>query len=326
MQHMISRSKRSLLGLAALTALGLAHAQDGAWPQHSVKVVVPYSAGGSSDALGRAVAEGLSEMFKQPFVVQNVGGAGGVIGSQQVARATPDGYTLVVSGVGSHVIAPGLNPKAFDPIKDFTHIAMLGGPPIALAVNDKVPVKNVKEFVDYARKTPNGVSWGSPGLGTHGYLIGKAFEDLSKTPMVQVAYKGAAPAMVDLLSGAIPASFTTLSTASGHIRAGTVRALAVSAPQRLKQFPNVPTFKELGYPKLTGVTWFALAGPAGMPADVTKKLNEAVRKVMQSPKTQALLEKLGMETFDMDVAQFNTFVQDEIQTWTPMVKAIKKTK
>ena len=319
-----SSTKRAVLCLLALAGTGVSQAQDSGWPQRAVKVVVPYSAGGSSDALGRMVAEGLNEIFKQPFVIQNVGGAGGVIGSQQVARATPDGYTLVVSGVGSHVIAPALNPKVFDPIKDFTHVAMLGGPPIALAVNQNVAVSNVKEFIELARKTPGGLSWGSPGLGTHGYLIGKAFENLTKTPMVQVAYKGASPAMVDLLSGAIPASFTTLSTASGHIMAGKVKALAVSSPSRLRQFPDVPTFKELGYPTLTGVTWFALSGPAGMPADVTKKLNEAVRKVMQSPKAQSMLEKLGMETFDMDVAQFNTYVKDEIKQWTPLVQSIKK--
>lgn len=324
MSRSFSDSKRMILSMILLLSVGATHAQGSAWPQQSVKVVVPYAAGGSSDALGRLVAQGLNEIFQQPFVVHNVGGAGGVIGSQQVARATPDGYTLVVSGVGSHVIAPALNPKAFDPVKDFTHVAMLGGPPIALAVNDKVPVKNVKEFIALARNTPNGLSWGSPGLGTHGYLIGKAFEDLSKTPMVQVAYKGAAPAMLDLLSGTIPASFTTLSTASGHITAGKVRALAVSSPERLKQFPDVPTFKELGFPALTGVTWFALAGPAGMPPDVTKKLNEAVRKIMATPKAQAMLEKLGMETFDMDVTQFNSYVAEEIASWSPIVKAIKK--
>lgn len=303
---------------------GVAYAQESAWPQQAVKVVVPYAAGGSSDSLGRLVAQGLNEIFKQPFVVQNVGGAGGVIGSKQVARAPADGYTLVVSGVGSHVIAPALTPDSFDPIKDFTHIAVLGGPPIALAVNNNVPVKNVKEFIELARKTPNGLSWGSPGVGTHGYLMGKAFEDLTKTPMVQVPYKGASPAMVDLLSGTIPASFTTLSTASGHILAGKVRALAVSSPQRLKQFPDVPTFKELGYATLTGVTWFSLSGPAGMPAEVTRKLNEAVRQIMKTPKAQAMLDKLGMETFDWDVAEFNAYVRDEIKQWAPMVKSIAK--
>ncbi len=311
----------SCLGLMVTPAL--LHAQDASWPQRAVKVVVPYAAGGSSDTLGRLAALGLAETFKQPFVIENKGGAGGVIGSQQVAKTAPDGYNLVVSGVGSHVIAPADNPKAFDPMKDFTHIAILGGPPIVLAVNADLPITDIKSFLEYAKRNPAGISWGSPGKGTHGYLIGESFEVLTKTPMVHVAYKGAAPAVADLVAGHIPASFTTLSTASTHIQSGRLRALAISASKRLPDFPNVPTFAELGYPKLTSVTWFSLSGPAGMSPTLVNRINVAVRKTMNSPHAQEQLAKTSMETFDWDVARVNQFFSDEINRWTPMVRNIK---
>jgi tripartite-type tricarboxylate transporter receptor subunit TctC len=240
-----------------------------------------------------------------------------------VAKTAPDGYNLVVSGVGSHVIAPAENPKAFDPMKDFTHIAILGGPPLVLAVNADLPIKDIKSFLDYAKRAPKGISWGSPGKGTHGYLIGESFELITKTNMQHVAYKGAAPAVADLVAGHIQASFTTLSTASAHIQSGRLRALGVTSSKRMPDFPNVPTFAELGYPKLTSLTWFALSGPAGMPPALVNRINLEVRKIMRSPHAQEQLAKSSMETFDWDVARFNQFFNEEITQWTPIVRNIK---
>ena len=311
----------ALLPSALLPAFS--HAQEAAWPQKPVRIVVPFAAGGSSDALGRLVANGLTEIFKQSFVIENRGGAGGVLGSQIVSKSAPDGYTLVISGVASHVIAPLENPKVFDPIKDFTHIAILGGPPIALAVNASVSATDVKSFIEMAKRTPQGISWGSPGQGTHGYLIGEAFEVLTKTPMQHIAYKGAAPAVADLVAGHIPASFTTLSTAATQVKSGKVRLLAASSAKRLPAFPDVPTFTELGYPTLTGVTWFSLSGPAGMPTELVARINAAVRKVMSSPQAQEQLIKTSMETYDFDGPRFTKFSLAEIKQWTPMVKQVK---
>jgi tripartite-type tricarboxylate transporter receptor subunit TctC len=294
----------SLLLLSSL-ATGNAFAQDVAWPQKPVKIVVPYAAGGSSDSLGRLIAVGLTESLKQPFVIENKGGAAGMIGSQQVAKSAPDGYNLVISGVASHVIAPTENPKNYDPLKDFTHIAMLGGPPIVLAVN------------------ANQVSWGSPGKGTHGYLIGEAFEVMSKTPMQHVAYKGGSPAVADTIAGHIPALFTTLSTASSQIQSGKLRALAITSSKRLPEFPNVPTFAELGYSQLVALTWFSLSGPAGMPSAVVDKLNKEVRKIMQSQAAKDMLAKQSMETFDWDSARFTQYVGEELKQWAPMIKTVK---
>ncbi len=310
----------SLLLLSSL-ATGNAFAQDVAWPQKPVKIVVPYAAGGSSDSLGRLIAVGLTESLKQPFVIENKGGAAGMIGSQQVAKSAPDGYNLVISGVASRVIAPTENPKNYDPLKDFTHIAMLGGPPIVLAVNAQLPIPDLKSFMAYAKA--NQVSWGSPGKGTHGYLIGEAFEVMSKTPMQHVAYKGGSPAVADTIAGHIPALFTTLSTASSQIQSGKLRALAITSSKRLPEFPNVPTFAELGYSQLVALTWFSLSGPAGMPSAVVDKLNKEVRKIMQSQAAKDMLAKQSMETFDWDSARFTQYVGEELKQWAPMIKTVK---
>jgi tripartite-type tricarboxylate transporter receptor subunit TctC len=319
--------RRKIIGALAGASLPMpmrwAFAQDAVWPTKPVKVIVPYSPGGSSDALGRLVTQGLSDAFKQNFVVENKGGAGGMLGSQQVSKMVPDGYTLLVSGVASHVIAPAESPKMYDPIKDFSHIAILGGPPIVLAVNADLPVTDVASFIAYSKKSSKGVSWGSPGKGTHGYLIGESFELLSKTPMEHIAYKGAAPAMVDLLAGHISASFTTLSTAAPHIQSGKLKALAVTSSKRLVEFPNVPTFAELGYPKLVALTWFSLSGPPGMSPTLVNKINQEVRRVMQSSHAKEVLNKAAMETFDWDSARFNQFIADEIKQWAPLIKAVQ---
>ena len=312
--------RKGLFVLAGLSA-SVVMAQEPNWPQRPVKIVVPYAAGGSSDSLGRLISVGLTESLKQPFVIENKGGAGGMIGSQQVSKSAPDGYNLVISGVASHVIGPSENPKTYDPIKDFTHIAMLGGPPIVLAINAQLPVTDLKSFLAYAKANP--VSWGSPGKGTHGYLIGEAFEVMAKTDMQHVAYKGGSPAVADTIAGHIPALFTTLSTASAQIQAGKLRALAITSSKRMPEFPNVPTFAELGYPKLVALTWFSLSGPPGMPAPLVDKLNKEVRKIMQSPAAKDMLAKSSMETFDWDSARFTQYVGEELKQWAPMIKTVK---
>lgn len=304
----------------ACSTAGLAHANANDWPTKPVKIIVPFAPGGSSDTLGRMIAKHLSETFKQSFVVENRGGAGGVVGSQQVARAEPDGYTLLVTGVASHVIAPLLSDVKFDPIKDFSHIAILGGPPIAAAVNTSLPVTNLKEFNDYASKQSGGLSFASPGAGTHGALIGDGYRDVTGLNLVHIPYKGASPAVADVAGNQVPAAFTTLTTAYGHVRSGKLRLLAISAAERLKSVPDVPTFKELGFPQLTGTTWFALGGPANMDPAIVEKINVAVRQAMKSPEGQRELETQMMETFDFDVPTFNSFIVKETELLRPLVE------
>ena len=296
------------------------------WPQRPVKIVVPYSAGGTADNLGRLTADYLSNSLKQPFIVDNKGGAGGTLGSLLVAKAAPDGYSLVVSGIGSHVIAPIILGSSMNPMKDFTHIALLGGPPSALVINADLPVKDLKGFMAYVNAAPKGLSWGSPGLGTHAQLIGEVFAVGNKLNMVHISYKGAGPAVMDLLGGQIQAGFMTLRSAASHIHSGKLRVLAITSTKRLKDYPHVPTFAELGYPKLTALTWFSLSGPAGLPKSIVTKLNLEVRNGLRS---QAIRDQLAIEyieTEDWDADTFTQFFKSEIELWSPMVRSVLQVK
>ena len=323
---MTSRRQTLAFMLACLTALALpAHAQVADWPQKPIRLIVPYAPGGSADTLGRLIAKHLGEAFKQTVVVENKAGAGGIIGSQLVAKAAPDGYTLVVSGIGSHVIAPVDQPVGFDPMKDYTHIAILAGPPLALVVNAELPVKDFAGLVSYIRSNPQGLSWGSPGQGTHAHLTGELFRTQARLNMVHISYKGAGPAVADLIANQIPAAFMTLSSANAHVQSGKLRLLAISSPKRLAEYPGVPTLAEAGYPGLTGITWFALSGPAGMAPALVEKINAEVRRGMQSPAVKAVLQAESMETLDLDAAAFTRYVASEIERWTPAVRSVEKT-
>lgn len=325
-QTRITLSRRHLLGAAAAAACWphMALAQPD-WPSRPIRLVVPYAPGGSSDTLGRLIARHLQEAFKQNVVVENKAGAGGVIGSKEVAKTAPDGYTLVVSGIGSHVIAPIDNPNSFDPLKEFTHIAMLGGPPLGVVVNAEQPIKDLKSFVAHVQASPGGLSWGSPGQGTHGHLTGELFRQANKLNMVHISYKGAGPAVTDLVGNQIPAAFMTLSSSNAHVDSGKLRLLAVSSPKRVARYPDTPTLAELGYPQLTGTTWFSISGPPGMPKDVVDKLNAEIRRGMQTPTLVKALANESMETMDLDAAAFTKYVASEIARWTPAVRSLGAT-
>jgi tripartite-type tricarboxylate transporter receptor subunit TctC len=308
-------------GLGGLVPLHLAAQPE--WPQKAIRLVVPFAPGGTSDTLGRAIGKHLADAFRQAVIVENRPGAGGLLGSQFVAKAPPDGYTLVISGIASHVIAPFSAPQHFDPLKDFTHIAMLAGPPLALVVNAVVPVSHLKGLVDYVAYKPNGLSWGSPGQGTHGHLVGELFRAATGLHMVHIAYKGAGPALSDLVANQISAGVMTLSSANAHVTSGKLRLLAVTSPRRLPEFPDAPTMAELGYPELTSITWFGLAGPAGLPPALTDRVNIEVRRGLQTPTLRALLAAESMETADYDPAAFTRFVASEIARWTPPMRSLK---
>ena len=318
----------SLLSVAAIaialtaTVLPLPALAETDYPSKPIKIIVPYAPGGSSDTLGRLIARHLQDAFKQTVVVENKGGAGGVIGSKDVAKAAPDGYTLVVSGIGSHVIAPVEQPNAFDPMKDFTHVAMLAGPPLGMVVNAEQPIKDVKGFIAFVQGNAGGLSWGSPGQGTHGHLTGELFRLANKLNMVHISYKGAGPALSDLLGNQIPAAFMTLSSSNAHVDTGKLRLLAVSSAKRVLRYPDTPTLAELGYPQLTGTTWFSISGPAGMPHEVVERLNAEIRRGLKTPALVKALANESMETIDLDAASFTKYVASEIARWTPAVRSL----
>jgi tripartite-type tricarboxylate transporter receptor subunit TctC len=301
-----------------LLACGSAWAQP--WPAKPVKVVVPFDAGGTADTLGRLMAQKLGEQMKTSFVVENRAGAGGALGSELVANAAPDGYTLVVSGVASHVIYPLVNPKApYDPMRDFTHIALFGGPPAVFAVNPDLPAKTLREFVELAKTKP--LAYGSPGVGTQGQLVAELFKKLAGIELQHVPYKGAARAVTDLVAGHIQSVSTTLSTAAGQIKGGRARALAISAATRLPDYPDVPTFAESGYPELVATVWFSLSGPANLPPEIASRLNSEVRRALELPDVRERMRHEGMTANRLDEKEFTAFVQEELRRWAPIVRA-----
>ncbi|MDB5880305.1 MAG: tripartite tricarboxylate transporter substrate binding protein [Ramlibacter sp.] len=310
--------------LLVLTAVPESATAQSSWPDRPIKLIVPFSPGGSTDTLGRLIGRHLSTAFGQPVVIDNRPGAGGMIGSQAVAKSPPDGYTLVISGIASHVIAPAAPGALFDPMKDFTHIAMIGGPPVVLVVNAAVPVQDVKGFIAYVASKPQGINWASSGQGTHAHLIGETFRAANNLKMVHISYKGGAQAVVDLLGNQIPAAFMALPSANQHILNGKLRALATTASKRLPEHPNVPTFAELGYPQLTARTWFSLSGPPGMPKPLVDRINLEVRRGLQTPALKQQLALESIESDDFDSATFTRFVQSEIDRWTPLAKAVSK--
>jgi tripartite-type tricarboxylate transporter receptor subunit TctC len=240
-----------------------------------------------------------------------------------VAKAPPDGYTLVVSGIASHVIAPAMSPAPFDPLKSFTHIALLGGPPVVLVVQPALEARNLDEFIGLSRVRPGGLSYGSPGRGTQGHLTAELLRAQSGANLVHIPYKGAALAVSDLMGGHINAVSSTLTTAAGQIKVGKARALALSSQRRLPDFPDVPTFVESGYPELVATVWFSLSGPAGLPPAVVTKLNAEVREILRLPEVRRRLQADGVEPNELDAAAFTAFVGAEIERWTPLAKAMQ---
>jgi len=316
-----NRRQALACGVAATLAPSFVCAQPD-WPARPLRIVVPYAPGGSSDTLGRLIGRHLQDTLKQTVVIENRGGAGGIIGSQAVAKSAPDGYTLVISGIGSHVIAPVDNPSSFDPMKDFTHIALLGGPPLGMVVNADVPVRDPKGFIVYVNARPQGLSWGSPGQGTHGHLTGELFRQANRLNMVHISYKGAGPAVADLLGNQIPAAFMTLASSNAHVVSGKLRLLAVSSAKRVAAFPDTPTLAEAGWPQLTGTTWFSVSGPPGLPPAIVERLNADIRAGLQTPAVRAAMAAESMETSDLDAAAFTRFVGAEIARWTPAVRSL----
>lgn len=313
----ISRISVLLLGMM-LAAL--------AWPQQypvkPVRVVVPFPPGGTADTLGRIVAGKLTESLGQNFVVENRPGAGGLVGSELASQAAADGYTLLVSGIASHAIAPALAAKPpFDPVNGFTHVALFGGPPSVFAVHPSLPAKDVKAFVAFARSKPRELTYGSPGNGTQGHLMAEVFRQAARIDIVHVPYRGAALAVTDAIAGHIHGISTTVTTASAQIRAGRLRALGLTSDERLPDYPGVPTFRELGYRNVVGTVWFSLSGPVGLPPDVVNRLNGEVRRILQLPDVRARLRPDGILPNELDAKAFSAFMEAEVKRWGPIVRA-----
>jgi tripartite-type tricarboxylate transporter receptor subunit TctC len=309
----------ALLLAASLAASTSALAQD--WPNRPVRIIVPFGAGGSGDTLARVVAEHLTTTFKQQFVVENRTGAGGMIGVQATASAPPDGYTIGITNVSTLSLIPIINTAVtYQPLNDFTHISYIAGAPVALATNPATGIKTLKEFIDAANKAPKPLTFASSGVGSDGHLMGEAIALSTKTKVEHIPYRSTAQALTDVVAGHVAFCTFTLSSSAAFLRAGTLNGVAVTSPERMPDHPDLPTFKELGYPELVGTTWFSFSGPAKMPADVVEKLNREVAAIVAKPDVVVRLRRDGFITQPMSAADFTRFVAAEGARWKPLIE------
>src|SRR5215212_1736377 len=292
------------------------------WPTRPVRLVVPFSAAGTADLLARLVSERIGASLGQPFVIENRPGAGGIIGQEQVARAAPDGYTLVVSSLGSFVINPVFTPVPFDPFKDFTHIAYLGGQPVVLMANKDLPYKSLGELVTYAKAHTGAISYATISVGSQTQLLNEFFQRKAGITMNHVPYRGAGQIATDVLGGHLATGLVSLAVGGEQIKAGTALGFAISTEQRLPAYPDLPTYKEQGYPDLVASTWFALSGPANLPREIVARLNAEVIKALHAPDVQARFEREAIDTKTLDADAFTAFYKAEAERWTPLAKEV----
>lgn len=308
-----------LVGLCIIASLPGAVAAD--WPTRPVKIVVPFGAGGQSDIVARLFAQALSEHFKQNFYVENLSGGGTTTGSKYVARSDPDGHTLMISGMATHILAPALNKNVgFDPIKDFTHIAYIGGSPSAFVVHKSAGVKTFEEFMAWAKATPDGVQYVSPGVGSGGNSVAEFFASQAGIKLVHVPHRGGNTAVSDLLAGHVKMGSITWATAREHVSAGTLVPIAVSSGERVPGFADVPTFKDKGYPEVVTTVWLSLSGPRGLPDDVVARLNDQINKALQLPSVKKHLEQDAFDIRPMPAADVAKLMQSEYDKWVPAIR------
>jgi tripartite-type tricarboxylate transporter receptor subunit TctC len=311
----------ALLGVAAFCHLTVI-AQAADWPTaKAVRIIAPSTPGGAADMFGRMLADNLPAILGGRYYVENRNGGAGLVASAAAARAEPDGYTLVISGMAYQVVGPAANPNAgFDPMKDFTHIAYIGGPPTVFVVNPASGIHSLDALVERARHERT--DYVAPGVGTISQMMMVYFAQKAGLKLQQIMTSGASQALLDVVAGNVNVGTMTWTTALPQIRAGKVIPLAVTSAARPADAPEVPTFKELGYDDLTTSAWFSLSGPAGLPNDITQKLNRAVIKVLDLPDVRSRLDRDSIETRAMTPEQFTAFMVSEIAKWGPIAKTV----
>ena len=310
------------LGLAAAAAAGAVGAAAQAFPAKPVRIIVPQTPGGASDALARLVGQRLAERWGQPVVVENKPGAGGNVGTDYVAKAPADGYTLLMSYVGTQAINGSVYKSlTYEPYKDFAPVATLATVPFALVVNQNFPARTGGELVAYARAHPGTVNFGSAGNGSLNHLLGEMVNMNQSVKLVHVPYKGAAGALTDTISGQIQMTFSSLPSVAGHIRGDKLRAIAVTGSKRSGTFPNLPTFAEAGIAGLELSPWFGLLAPAATPEPIVRKINADIAELLRDKDMIERFAALGADPYITQPEQFGRILQDDIQKWAQVVKA-----
>ncbi len=296
------------------------------WPSQNITLVVPFTPGGSTDILARLLGQKLTEALGQSVIIESRPGAGGSSGSAQVARARPDGNTLVMGHIGTLGVNPSLyKDLQYDPIKSFAHISLLAKVHNVLVVNPAVPAKNVLEFIDYAKKNPGKMNYGSGGNGSAAHIAAAAFMVQTGTEFTHVPYRGTSPMMTDLLSGQLQFAMTGAPTVLQHVAGGTLRALGVSAESRIKAAPDLPTIAEAGVPGFEASQWYGVMAPAGTPASVVERLNVEVRKALASKEIVEALDRDGAEPWPSSPEEFRAHIAKEIPRWAGVIAKAKIT-
>jgi tripartite-type tricarboxylate transporter receptor subunit TctC len=320
------RMKRTTLVALAAISLALAGAPSASaqapFPSKPIRIVVPFPPGGTTDILARAAAQKMTEAWKEQVVVDNRPGAGGNIGAELVAKAPPDGYTMLMGTVGTHAINPSLYAKMpYDHVKDFAPVILVASVPNVLVVHPSVPANTVQELIAYAKANPGKINFASSGSGTSIHLAGELFKTMAGVQMAHVPYKGSAPAIADLLGGQVQIMFDNLPSALPQIRGGKLRALAVTSAQRAPALPDVPTVAESGLPGFEASSWFGLLAPAGSPRDAIVKVNGEVDRWLASPEAKEKLTSQGANAAGGSPEDFARHIAAETAKWQQVVKA-----
>jgi tripartite-type tricarboxylate transporter receptor subunit TctC len=305
--------------MAMLGAFALPVSAD-EWPSRPVRIVSTFAAGGTADILARMMADHFSTAFKQQFFVETRAGAAGVIGVKSVIESPPDGYNLVVTNITHLVLAPLSNPKlGYDPFRDLTNIGYIGGSPMVFSVNAKSGIKNIKEFVAWAKRSERPLTYSSSGVGSSGHLVAETFALMAGIKIEHVPYKGASQGLADLAGGHIAFATQTVSSTAALMRGGTLTGLAHTAKERLPDFPNLPTLKEEGY-DLVATIWFSLSGPAGLPRSIAQKINQEMIRAIQKPETQQRFRNDGLLAETMTMEELRAFIEAEQKRYKPALE------
>ena len=317
----MTRKIFALAAMALLPAFGMVTAQAQTYPSKPVRIIVGFAPGGGTDIVARLLAQKLSEAMGQSFIVENRAGATGMIAAKLVATAPADGYTLLMGHVNSQAIAPALAERPqYDPVKDFAPVAYIGYVPNVLVVNSTLPVKTLPELLALAKSRPAGLSFASPGVGSTNHLAGEMLRKETGGNYVHVPYKGSSPAIVDLLAGQIDMNFDAMSSVVPYIKAGRMRPLAVTTPDRDPDLPDVPTMAELGFQTFNITNWYGVVAPAGTPQAVTDSLHGAIQRIMQMPDVSRKLAELGVRGENMTTEQFGQFMRLELVKYRDIAK------
>ncbi len=315
------RRRAWLAGGAAFAALPAIARAASAWPAQPIRLIVPFAPGGTTDLAARLVGQALGARLGQPVIVENKPGAGATLGSTQVAQAVPDGLTLVVSNIASHGIAPSLYRELrYDALRDFTHVALLIETPSVFVAHPRFPPEDLGGVVRRSREQPQGIDIASSGAGSSNHLLIVQFGQVTGARVNHVPYRGAGPAMTDVIADVVPMMSDSLPSASGHLRGGAVRGLAVATAARHPAFPALPTFREQGVDLLSN-SWFGISGPAGLPPAVTERLNREISAVLAEPATQRRFAELGGLISPFSPAAYAEFIAREVARWAPVVQA-----